>query len=98
LAHAVSEERVGAPATVMLPGSWSGAIAGAGRGFAAYPQLRSRIGDRLATIRDELLPRAHEIAVLAAPVVRSGGALPAEQALPVYVRNEVAQAPKASGK
>jgi len=43
-------------------------------------------------VLDSLLPRAREILALAIPTVAAGQALPPEQALPVYVRERVAEA------
>jgi tRNA threonylcarbamoyladenosine biosynthesis protein TsaB len=73
--------------------AWLGAApaSGAGSGFAAYPALGALL-PRLQMVRAELHPRAHEIAALAA---RDGlaASAPPEQALPVYVRDNVAVAP-----
>ena len=73
----------------------AGAACGAGSGFAAYPAL-SALEPALALVRADLHPRAREIAWLAA---RDGlqAAVPAEQALPVYVRDNVAMAPATPG-
>jgi tRNA threonylcarbamoyladenosine biosynthesis protein TsaB len=92
-AAAVQDEHVGKPAAVTLPASWSGthrAVHAAGSGFAAYPELRSALAAHLDRVHDGLLPRAAEIARLAGPEVASGRVLPAEQALPVYLRDDVA--------
>ena len=94
-AAAVQDEQVGKPAAVTLPASWSGthrAVHAAGSGFAAYPELRSALAAHLERVHDGLLPRAAEIARLAGPEVASGHVLPAEQALPVYLRDDVAHA------
>ena len=99
VAAAAQEEQVGRPATVALPASWSktpGAVHASGSGFAAYPELRSALAGRLDRVHDGLLPRAAEIARLAVPEVASGRVLPAEQALPVYLRDDVAHAPAGS--
>ena len=99
VAAAAQEEQVGRPATVALPASWSkapGAVHASGSGFAAYPELRSALAGRLDRVHDGLLPRAAEIARLALPEVASGRVLPAEQALPVYLRDDVAHAPAGS--
>ncbi len=96
VAAAAQEEQVGRPATVALPASWSktpGAVHASGSGFAAYPELRSALAGCLDRVHDGLLPRAAEIARLAVPEVASGRVLPAEQALPVYLRDDVAHAP-----
>ena len=103
LAGAMGEEHVGKPATVALPQAWCGEaqafarpgsagsvpVYGAGPGFAAYPELRRAVA--ADTVLDRLLPRASEIAQLAVPEVTAGRVLPAERALPVYLRDEVAQ-------
>ena len=94
-AAAVQDEQVGKPAAVTLPASWSGtkrAVHAAGSGFAAYPELRSALAAHLDRVHEALLPRAAEIARLAGPEVASGRVLPAEQALPVYLRDDVAHA------
>jgi len=99
VAAAAQEEQVGRPATVALPASWSktpGAVHASGSGFAAYPELRSALAGCLDRVHDGLLPRAAEIARLAVPEVASGRVLPAEQALPVYLRDDVAHAPAGS--
>lgn len=91
LARLLGEERVSPPDAVAIPAAWTPPVLAAGRGFAAYPQLRSRLQSRLAVVHDRMLPRAHEIALLAAPMLQKGGAVPPERAAPVYLRDEVAQ-------
>jgi tRNA threonylcarbamoyladenosine biosynthesis protein TsaB len=91
LARPVGEEKVAPPESVALPPSWERPVLAAGRGFAAYPDLRSRLAARLGPVHDRLLPRAHEIAILAVPVLQAGGAIAPEQAVPVYLRDDVAQ-------
>jgi tRNA threonylcarbamoyladenosine biosynthesis protein TsaB len=64
---------------------------GAGDGWAAYGAiLRPRLGARLAGWDAGRYPHARDIALLAAPIYKSGGGLPPEQALPVYLRDNVA--------
>jgi tRNA threonylcarbamoyladenosine biosynthesis protein TsaB len=106
LAGPIGAERVGKPGTVTLPAAWSsqaraaedrsgpGGLWGAGSGFRAYPQLREALGARVEGFDEGLLPRAVEIARLAFPEVAAGRFLAADQALPVYLRDEVAQAAK----
>jgi tRNA threonylcarbamoyladenosine biosynthesis protein TsaB len=95
LAAAAQDEQLGKPAAVTLPASWSGAhraVHAAGSGFAAYPELGAALAGHLDRVHDGLLPRAAEIARLAAREVACGRVLPAEQALPVYLRDDVAHA------
>jgi tRNA threonylcarbamoyladenosine biosynthesis protein TsaB len=95
LAGACCEERVSAPADVRLPSAWgaagpgAGRLAGVGSGFAAYPELCREF--TLDVVLQGLLPRAAEIVQLAVPEVAAGRVLPAEQALPVYLRDDVAR-------
>jgi tRNA threonylcarbamoyladenosine biosynthesis protein TsaB len=91
------KERVSKPEEVKLPDAWAVEIDlyGAGRGFAAYPELRAGpVGSRLAGIDDKVLPRAIEIVVLGVAEVRAGRVVAAEEAIPVYLRDDVAR-PKA---
>jgi tRNA threonylcarbamoyladenosine biosynthesis protein TsaB len=84
-AEPAGTERVGKPAAVVLPDSWQPSrVTGAGSGFALYPELA-----RLARALPGCHSRAEDIARLA---VHEGlsRAVPAEQALPVYVRDNVA--------
>lgn len=84
------EERVCAAAAAPLPegAGWYGA----GDAWDACGEiLRLRLGPRLAGWDAGLYPRARDIALLAAPIYRKGGGLPPGQALPVYLRDNVAQ-------
>jgi len=94
LAQAAAPERVGSPASIVLPAGWDEGVCGAGSGFGAYPELGRWLAGSGAGCTAGFLPRAAEIARLAVPDVRAGSALPAEQALPVYLRDEVVQMPK----
>jgi len=92
LALASGPERVGPPGSVELPPAW-GEVAGLGRGFAAYPALRALAGVAVPEAWDRLLPRAAEVARLAAPDLAAGRLLAAEAAVPVYLRDDVARPP-----
>jgi tRNA threonylcarbamoyladenosine biosynthesis protein TsaB len=101
LAQAHGAEQVGSAASVRLPTQWVGcatALAGAGAGFSAYPALQENLQAELGRIFPQMLPRAQEIAQLAADEVRAGRVLPADQAVPIYVRDDVAQVPARSSK
>ena len=88
LAQAAGPERVDAPQRLApcAPGTL-----GAGRGFAAYPQLAAQTGVTVPAGWQRLLPRAADIARLAEPEVRGGRLLAPEQAVPIYVRDNVAR-------
>jgi tRNA threonylcarbamoyladenosine biosynthesis protein TsaB len=93
-AQADTPEGVSAPRNMLeVATAWlgAGATCGAGSGFAAYPELTA-LTPQLTQVRADVHPRAQEIALLAA----GDGlhlAVPAEQALPVYVRDNVAVVP-----
>jgi tRNA threonylcarbamoyladenosine biosynthesis protein TsaB len=61
---------------------------GAGNGFAAYPELASRLGLRQAAAA--ALPTAQSIGELALPRFAAGEGVAAGEALPLYVRHRVA--------
>ncbi|HVS76619.1 MAG TPA: hypothetical protein VHE11_06765, partial [Steroidobacteraceae bacterium] len=90
LAAAQGPERVGPQASVRLPSEWPVA-AGVGRGFAAYPALRDLPGVLMLPSWDRLLPRAAEVARLAAPELAAGRLLGPDAAIPVYLRDDVAR-------
>ena len=92
LARLEGEEKVSKPSAVALPSGWATATA-VGRGFAAYADaLRTAV----PTVTTEpgpllrLLPRAHEIALLAVTEITAGRLRPPEEAIPVYLRDNVA--------
>jgi len=89
LAIAVGDEHVSSAGSVTVPQHWRAPIGAAGEGFRIHPELGRRWP--FARILDELLPRAIEVARLAWPIVASGAAVSAQEALPVYVRDEVAR-------
>lgn len=90
--RSVQAETVAPAETVALPaeGTWLGA----GSAFARYEAvLRQRLGVRLAATAPDALPRAGDIARLAAPRAARGETVAAEQAVPVYLRDRVAAVP-----
>ncbi len=91
LAVSAGEEHVGPTEDVQLPGAWSTPprAQAVGSGFAAYPELRSRLAGRVDRFHEGLLPRAEEIARLAAAEVAAGRTVTADEALPVYLREDV---------
>jgi tRNA threonylcarbamoyladenosine biosynthesis protein TsaB len=92
---AVGRERVGPAASVVLPADWSaGEVCGAGSGWSAYRSELSISLPALQAMDDITLPHAREIAWLAA----CDGlelAVRAEDAQPVYLRDDVAKIPGA---
>ena len=101
LAVASAAEYVAAPHAVRLPDAWRQAAAasrakvlGVGSGFAAYPELVVSGVDRIS---ENLWPRAAEIAQLAVAEVNAGRVLAPEAAIPVYLRDDVAQPQRPHG-
>lgn len=78
-----SSEQVIAPSDV----EGEGATILAGTGFRAYPQLRARFAS--LPVRDELLPRARDIAALAKLELKAGRVEPAANVQPTYLRDKV---------
>lgn len=90
LAISTSPEVLVAPAQAGLP--FSGCWAGVGPGFAAYgDDLPSFPG--LEVVDDAVLPQARYALALGCRDFQAGLAVPAESALPVYLRDRVVQAP-----
>jgi tRNA threonylcarbamoyladenosine biosynthesis protein TsaB len=89
----VGEELVIAPQKVaQLQGEgWYGI----GSGWQSYAdELAGRQGSALVEANGDYFPHAQDIAVLAAAAYGRGEALSAEQALPLYLRDQVAHKPK----
>lgn len=87
-------EQVSAPANCPLPDTagWLGV----GSGWSAYADaLNTRFADFLSAVDSDLLPRAHDVALIGARLAQQYGWQPAEQAQPIYLRDNVAEKPKA---
>lgn len=85
----VGNEQVCRPESLEVPdgGQWHGA----GTGWRTYEvQLRTLLGEALVAVDTQLLCSAVDVAELAVAGFANGEAVAAEQALPVYLRNEVA--------
>jgi tRNA threonylcarbamoyladenosine biosynthesis protein TsaB len=93
VAEAQTREQVGAADSVELPLEATPPVAGVGSGFRVYPRLAQRLVGRLDYVHESALPHAEDIARLAALEFKAGHALPPEQALPVYLRDDVARPP-----
>jgi len=87
----LGDERVDAPGDVLVPDASAGPWVAAGRGLAAWPELAERCRAAGATLHAGLLPRATEILALARPRVAARQLVDPADALPVYVRDRVAE-------
>lgn len=93
MATLIGDECVCPPERV--PAVDAGAWFGAGDGWASYrAALETRLACNLARIDGQRYPRARDVARLALEICRQGGARPAVEAVPVYLRDRVAT-PKA---
>jgi tRNA threonylcarbamoyladenosine biosynthesis protein TsaB len=63
----------------------------AGNGVARYPALKARLDSAGLQFHPGLYPRADAVARLGAQMLRNGDTVDAAEALPVYVRDEVAR-------
>ena len=81
-------ERVCSPADVSLPDQ-TGTV-GVGIGFERYEALE-KLSPRLQDVRPDVWPRASAVIRLAQEWLLDQEALPAEQAQPVYLRDNVAR-------
>jgi tRNA threonylcarbamoyladenosine biosynthesis protein TsaB len=89
------EEIVCTPAAVVIPedDEW----VGVGSGWAAHAEVLAKTaGDRVVRIMHDLEPRAHDVATIAATDFLAGRVLDASEAVPVYLRNNVADERKPS--
>jgi tRNA threonylcarbamoyladenosine biosynthesis protein TsaB len=86
-------EAVGVPASVRLPVQWTGSpCCAAGSGFETYHVLAGLPEIDSSCLWPTLRPQALEIAELAV-AVGLAAAVPPEQGIPVYLRDEVATRP-----
>lgn len=91
LARGLGPEQVAGPEGVRVPDGegWHGV----GSGWGTYGELlAARVGTGLSSLAPELVCHAHDVAVLGAALFGEGQGVPAEQALPVYLRDQVAWA------
>jgi tRNA threonylcarbamoyladenosine biosynthesis protein TsaB len=89
----IGHECVAVPQAVPLPPAarWQGV----GSGWDRYAEaLTKRLGARLESWLPERYPHARDVAALATVDFQRGGAVAPEQALPVYVRDQVARKPR----
>ena len=91
----LGEECVVAPGKAPIPdeGEW----VAAGTGWGSYGELmKPALGDRCITSLDECFPTAEAIAKLAIDAHENGVAVSAAEAIPVYLRDNVASKPKSA--
>lgn len=87
--QSVTAEAVSSPEDVYLPdeGKWFAA----GSGWTAYPQMQQKLGGRLFDVISHTAPLAQDMIPAAKQAVTNGETVNAETALPVYLRQKVAQ-------
>lgn len=81
----ITDEIVTIPENVIVP-AMKGPWFGMGTGWT----FRSRLSAEVFDCQAEAWPHAHDIALLAAADFKQGKGVPAEQAMPVYLRDKVA--------
>jgi tRNA threonylcarbamoyladenosine biosynthesis protein TsaB len=86
---AITREHVGPAATIIVPPAVRHC---AGNGFAREPALLARLQDAGLTFHAGLFPRADAIARMGAAMLQRGEGVAAGEALPTYVRDDVARA------
>jgi tRNA threonylcarbamoyladenosine biosynthesis protein TsaB len=79
----------------LAPVPSSGEWVAAGTGWAIYGDVMApKLGNRLVTSLDDCFPTAEAIARLGAKIYESGGTVSVAEAVPVYLRDNVASKPK----
>lgn len=90
LAELTGDEEVTPPESVPIPGSDQ--FVTVGNGFEHYPELRERLAGHSVSYSD-CWPSAAAIVSLAEAWLTENQALPAHQAQPLYIRDDVAKKP-----
>ncbi len=87
--QSVTDEAVNSPDDLYLPeeGQWL-AI---GAGWKAYPQMQERLADRLIDVIPDTAPLAQDMIPIAQWIIDNDQLVSAEEAIPVYLRQKVAQ-------
>jgi len=88
LMQAVTEEKVCSPTDISKPskGNWFGA----GTGWSTYEEeLKTQFDKMLIGFDGDVFPSAEDVIALAKPAYLEGKAIPVEDAMPVYLRNNV---------
>jgi tRNA threonylcarbamoyladenosine biosynthesis protein TsaB len=96
--QSMNEEQVISPDNVVLPAALTSSetdFVAAGTGWHAYSdRLLTAIGRQPQTVLGDCLPSAEAIVKLAADELALGNTVPAAEAIPVYLRNDVAKKPR----
>ena len=88
----INEEAVLPPECIELPDSSSHQWTGAGTGWGAYQKLMQPVvGHSIQSVLPECLPSAQAIATIAVSMLENGESVSASEAVPVYLRNNVAK-------
>jgi len=86
------EEKVSSAQNVTLVGQGTSEWSGAGSAWKTYEvELKESLGEQITYIYADYFPHSATIVKLAADAFKQGKALEASQALPVYLRNDVAK-------
>jgi len=86
------EEKVSSAQAVSVASELSTQWSGAGSAWQSYSgQLKDSLGEQITHIYTDYFPHSASIAKLAAQAFLRGEAVDASQALPVYLRNDVAK-------
>lgn len=86
----ISGEHVGKPESLELLEPESQGMLGIGTGFSFIGRMPDALTAHLSSIDAESQPRAEEIAMIANQHFKQGNTCLAEQAAPVYIRDEIA--------
>lgn len=84
----MQEEQLSKPEKLLLPegGNWSGI----GDGWKVYAEcFAQKLDNKPNKIETGICPQAQDVAVLAAELFQTGQAVPPDQALPVYLRDNI---------
>ena len=91
--HAITDERVTAPEAIVVP---DGVTQCAGNAFGRYPALRERLDRAGLHVHEAVYPHAAAIARVGAVMLQNGQSVAAADALPTYVRDDVARPSRGS--
>ena len=97
LVRPINEECVCAPDVLTVPDASVWSVVGTGWGVYA-DVIGTRLASRPRWAEAQRYPQARHVARLAAPAFAAGRTLAPEEALPVYLRNKVAQTLRERGK